>query len=368
MTNSTMFRRAVSCAERAVARLIADEVPPLPHNYEVWYTYFDGTKPALNAAIDQVLHRGGRFDCEGLEELYLAHIGGSDATERVEEISGRVAAEIAALAGAVQGSSGVAAEYTKRLVAASQRLSARPEPQEIVKLVSELIDATSVSQSKNRALEEQLAKSESELEALRQNLVEISREAITDPLTCLGNRRHFDCSLRESIESARQSGGELSLLIVDIDRFKAFNDSHGHVAGDQALKLVAKILRTVVRDADIACRYGGEEFAIILPATGLGEACRIGERLRVALQGREFVKRPTGEKLGRLSVSIGAAQLMADEAEQALIERADNCLYMAKAAGRNRLVSQADAGTALRSAIATVVAAAPPDLGEESVA
>lgn len=336
------FRRSVVCAEKAVARLIADQVPPMPHNYEVWYTYFEGANPALNGAIDSLISGGCEVDCSRLEELYDAHVADDRSGTRVEEISGRVAQEIAALANSVRETSGSARKYAGTLSSAAASLASSHEPEELVDVVRELIEATARSEEKTRSLEQQLSKSEVELKDLREDLAEISREAVEDALTQLGNRRHFDRSLKKAMACAEEKSQPLSLLFADIDRFKAFNDRHGHVAGDQVLKLVAGTLKGVVRGGDIACRYGGEEFAVILPSARLKEALEVGHRLRTAVASRDFVLRPSGEKLGRVSLSVGVAQFAPGEALQQFVQRADTCLYLAKAAGRNRLVSEVD--------------------------
>ena len=134
----------------------------------------------------------------------------------------------------------------------------------------------------------------------------------------------------------------MALMLTDIDHFKAFNDTFGHLTGDQVLRLVALAVKQNVKGQDIAARYGGEEFAVILPATTLRAALTVADHVRRAVMTKELMKRSTGEHLGRVTVSIGVAALKKGETAQSLIERADNCLYAAKRCGRNRVMCETD--------------------------
>jgi diguanylate cyclase len=175
-------------------------------------------------------------------------------------------------------------------------------------------------------------------------------ESLTDPLTGLANRRHFDEFLSSALGEAERAGKPLSLLLADVDHFKAFNDTHGHTLGDHVLRLIAAALRQNIKGQDIVARYGGEEFAVILPDTDISQAVTVAENLRRAVSANDIVKRPTGENLGRMTVSIGVATLHAGETVQALIDLADRCLYAAKNSGRNRVVSEAELDTESRPA------------------
>ncbi len=144
------------------------------------------------------------------------------------------------------------------------------------------------------------------------------------------------------MERSNRTGLPLSVLMIDVDHFKIYNDRHGHLAGDNALRGVSKILEHVRRANDVVARYGGEEFAIILPGTSLRAALTVADHVRRAVMTKELMKRSTGEHLGRVTVSIGVAVLQKGETAQSLIERADNCLYTAKRCGRNRVMCETD--------------------------
>jgi len=149
-----------------------------------------------------------------------------------------------------------------------------------------------------------------------------------DGLTGLWNRRAFDEALGREWKRAMRDGSGISLLLLDIDHFKAFNDRYGHPVGDDCLRSVASAVNGVVRSCDVAARYGGEEIALILPGTSGEDAVEVAERIRYAI-----------EKSGVVTASIGVATAAAQESPEDLLHAADAAMYKAKAAGRNRVAT-----------------------------
>jgi diguanylate cyclase (GGDEF)-like protein len=162
---------------------------------------------------------------------------------------------------------------------------------------------------------------------------ELHAQATTDALTGLPNRRQLMAQMETEVNRAGRSGRPLSLALLDVDRFKAINDSHGHPAGDAVLQAVAAELRRVTRGDDVLGRFGGEEFAVLMPDTSLAKARLAGERLRAAVS-RKTIHFPDGSS-GRVTISVGVALLAGREGCDHLISRADSALYEAKADGRN---------------------------------
>jgi diguanylate cyclase len=130
--------------------------------------------------------------------------------------------------------------------------------------------------------------------------------------------------------------------MTDVEHFKKFNDNFGHLTGDQVLRLVSMSLKQNVKGQDTAARYGGEEFAVILPNTVARSAVTVADHVRRAVMTKELMKRSTGERLGRITVSVDVATLAKGDTPQSLIERADKCLYAAKRHGRNRVICESD--------------------------
>lgn len=159
--------------------------------------------------------------------------------------------------------------------------------------------------------------------------------AVTDGLTGLFVRRYFDLRMEEELAKAHRYARPFALLLFDIDHFKKFNDTHGHQTGDMVLKQFAKLLQKSIRSADICCRYGGEEMAVILPETSIEEASLLANKLCAAVRGHVFIG-TSGQELS-VTTSIGVAQFEpAYESVQAMVEATDAALYQAKKLGRNR--------------------------------
>jgi diguanylate cyclase (GGDEF)-like protein len=160
------------------------------------------------------------------------------------------------------------------------------------------------------------------------------RLSITDSLTKAYNRQYLFQRLPDEIERARRYGDPLSLLLFDVDHFQAFNEKHSHAAGDFVLKEIVRVVQSVVRDVDGVVRYGGEEFLLLLPKTDLAGAALLAERIRTAVQSAEL---PWSSTHLKVTVSLGVAQLVHGDTDEALLRRVDDALQSAKVAGHNRV-------------------------------
>lgn len=198
--------------------------------------------------------------------------------------------------------------------------------EETMTLLGELDAVTSVL---HRTREEQAR--------LMERLAAAETASQTDPLTGIPNRRSLERILASGIDESRGHGERLSIAILDIDHFKAFNDLHGHETGDLVLRLVARTIAGALRDGDTVARFGGEEFVVVLPRADLATAAKVAERLRHTLEAREVTNRRTGAGYGKVTASFGVATLKATETAKDLLRRADDALYAAKRAGRNRV-------------------------------
>jgi diguanylate cyclase (GGDEF)-like protein len=172
---------------------------------------------------------------------------------------------------------------------------------------------------------------------LREGREELERLSVTDPLTGVANRRLLEGELEREVRRSDRHGHQFAVLMLDVDRFKTFNDSYGHPAGDAVLKRLANILKESVRDVDTVARYGGEEFTVILPEAPAAEAARVGERIRSRVEAARFSPADGVAETG-VTVSIGYA-IFPEHAKttSAILGAADEALYQSKAAGRNRV-------------------------------
>lgn len=189
--------------------------------------------------------------------------------------------------------------------------------------------------SQRKRFEDELQQARDAAEAANRQLqianAELARLASTDTLTLVWNRWHFDRAARDEIARVARYGTLVSLLLIDIDHFKAINDHYGHLAGDQVLIELCRRLQSQLRRVDVLARWGGEEFAIMLPHCAAAPAKRLAERLRALISSTPF------PAVGSVTCSIGVAQLRGAESLEAWLVRADEALYRAKAAGRNQV-------------------------------
>ncbi len=195
----------------------------------------------------------------------------------------------------------------------------------VLKTIEQLVFA-------NREMQSQLVQAEKQLQSQATQLQSLSNDALTDALTGTANRRAFDMALARQHVEYQTSGEPLSLIIMDIDKFKPFNDEYGHQVGDEILQSVAKVLQSKTDADDVLARYGGEEFAAVLPGTTLATARNVAERLRTSTENSRWTI--DNKSLG-VTLSVGVAQLLPGESIEDLIRRADEAMYASKAAGRN---------------------------------
>jgi two-component system cell cycle response regulator len=177
-------------------------------------------------------------------------------------------------------------------------------------------------------------------ERLRDNVQMSIEMAITDPLTGLHNRRYMETHVKTLVDQAAARGRPLAIMILDIDYFKSINDSWGHDTGDDVLREFAIRIKKSIRGIDLACRYGGEEFVVVMPETDMAVATMVAERLRRAIAGEPFAIQQGARSID-VTISIGIAELGRDETAARVLKRADQALYRAKRDGRNRVVPAA---------------------------
>jgi diguanylate cyclase len=184
--------------------------------------------------------------------------------------------------------------------------------EEVVRLMADtLLQGVQSMRSSGESMNAKLAGAQQEISALRESLARAMTEAERDFLTGAFNRKAFDRRINDAIHAARAEGTDLTLLMIDIDHFKRFNDSFGHLIGDEVLKIVAKTLIDTLKGMDCVARYGGEEFAVILPSTPLKGGMVVAEAIRKSIASKELKRKTTGENFGVITVSIGVAVLNA---------------------------------------------------------
>ena len=333
MLESMDLEKAHSLAKQAIRLMEEHRVPPNPENYSIWFRYASRAVGQLNRVIDVLISNKQTFDeaTNGdLVRLFLL----SDA----QKVPDTVLSVLDEARGLLSRAIADQRSHVERL----EGVSGDPEQSDpkllLDTLVGELLKATSRASS----LERSLGQTCGELEQIKIKLAQADQQARIDPLTGLANRRGLEEGLRSAQLTAMSEGQPLSIVMIDVDHFKRFNDAYGHQTGDQVLKLTATVFKGQLRDIDLSGRYGGEEMMGVLTGADLDMARGIAERIRIKVAARKLSRRSTGEDLGRITVSIGVAEFRPGEAMSALVERADRALYAAKSDGRNRTATELD--------------------------
>ena len=328
-------------SERVVAAMREHGSPAYPRAYEVWYAHLSGEMPAVSLAMSAILTgHSGRVTAADIDALYDRYIGTDRLAKHAERTSLQVLGEIDGLMGLLDRALDSSERYHDRLAAMSQDVPQPSERQKLREWIEALVMSTREEVQRKTQLETKLKESGHEIRSLREALESTRAEALTDPLTGLANRRHFEEMLLKTIDESTLRREPFALVLADIDFFKSFNDAHGHLTGDQVLRLVARTMKDKFKEKAIITRFGGEEFAVILPEADLIAGKFSAETVRQALLTRELIKRSTNENLGRITISLGVAAAIGGDTATSIVERADQALMMAKRDGRNRTVTE----------------------------
>ncbi len=331
--------QAKELADQALVRMSEFGLSPNPNNYMVWFTYYSKRDPELNEVIDAALDNGQPIDDIRCHAIYQRFFG-QDDSDKLFTTSAHIEAAVSRILDHVDQVGRNAHGYSEAISGFSDQLRENSSAEDVHEIVAGIVEETRRMEERTRELEQRLKESSEEVTELKANLVEVQNEAMTDMLTGIANRRCFDQQLQDQAAEAIEEEKPMSLLLLDIDHFKNFNDNFGHLMSDQVLKLIARSLTESVKGRDLPARFGGEEFAIVLPETPIEAACVLANQIRMLISRRNIVKKSTGEILCKVSVSIGAGQYRPGEPLDDLIRRTDTALYAAKDAGRNRVVSE----------------------------
>ncbi|TVO76713.1 GGDEF domain-containing protein [Sedimenticola selenatireducens] len=330
------YPKASEHLRQALALLSKHQIPPSPLNYRIGYDVTAGRNEKLKTELTH--HLSTKVEAtsdETLWELYTKHFIQDD--EALDELRKELRTVVTSLQDEFKRAGGDITGYTTTLNRFAGILDNESSLDRITDEVRQVIsDTRNMEQSQSR-LENQMAHVVSEMEAMRQELEQVRQESLTDGLTGIANRKAFDTTLEQTLRIAQDNNHATCLLLADIDHFKRFNDTHGHLVGDKVLRFVASTLKRCIKGKDTAARFGGEEFAIILPNTDLAGAHSAAEQIRNEISSGTLINKNRGEAYGSITISIGIAKLGKDDHPLDLIRRADQSLYLAKNRGRNRV-------------------------------
>lgn len=325
--------QAYALARNVIGEMEKAGVWPTPLNFELWLHYISDPEGPLAQEIRRLLAQSAVITDKTSEMLAAEFLPRGRLPDQIRDVGAVLDRELASVASAIAMAHKTQHDYGETLADASQCMETVDDPSSLKDLVGGLSTATNRVRRETAILEKRLEKSNKEVIRLRENLEQVRRDAMTDALTNLANRKAFDERLEAAC--AEDDGAPLSLAILDIDHFKRFNDTWGHQTGDQVLRYVSTVLSNICGKTRFAARFGGEEFAIIFPGEGAGVVMAALESIRNDVASRALRRRSTNDDLGSVTVSAGFAQRRKGETAASLLERADAALYESKRAGRN---------------------------------
>jgi len=319
--------------------MVKHEILPNPLNYTLWYSYYSKAFPTLNKELDQTIERYGTCPTEVGEALFIQHITQLDKgnEKQLESFHKAFSHMVDNLSVSLDKTAKQTTGYSQALMDNLTELGSHKVDSTITPVLTQLSENASAICNANEEFQGQLSAAQSEINSLKAELEHSKKEANTDPLTGLSNRRVLESIYHQFVEESGDSN-DLALIIMDIDKFKLFNDTHGHLLGDQILKFVGQLLRKECDEPLVPVRFGGEEFALLCPSYGIQKAQQVAENIRVKLSTITFNNKRTGDKIPPITASFGVAIKKHGDILNNVIERADQALYAAKNAGRNKVM------------------------------
>jgi diguanylate cyclase len=338
------YKTVTEIVRKIIPFLSQKGIPLTPKNYRIWFEYFRGIMPDIKETLDDMLDKRIPFTAEKNEELYVRFFERDIEKENTEKqlieitasesIRKRIEDSIVKAIKDIFLSSETVGSYNEILHRHFKNVSDVKDINEIKFIVSSLIKETSETITSNSKTHEELQKTVKELEDVKRSLNDVQIKARTDSLTGLNNRLAFDEKIKEEMERFKRYKIPCSIAMIDIDHFKKLNDTYGHTVGDKALVHVCKELVKNLRKIDFASRYGGEEFAVILPSTAINDAVIVIEKIRQEIFDTEFLIK---DKSAEITVSGGVREFHDGDTIAQVIEKADQALYLAKNSGRNQV-------------------------------
>ena len=308
---------------------------PTPELYHVWFIYYADDNPEILRVINAVKAGGEELDEETLLQLYYRYIFDRQAADFLQRGMEDFFHLIENSDDCLTTARADMRNYGELL---DQSLETLSDHAHVSPVLSELASQTKGMKTTIDTLHQRLDGYLKRVVLLQRELDETRERSYTDGLTRVSNRMHFEEQLFKLAADydSSETPDPFCVMMVDLDQFKAVNDQFGHRIGDEILVLIASMLKANIKGRDIVARYGGDEFAILLNHTSLDDAMHIAEDMRKRIAACEIKAKHSGTSYGHMTVSVGAAQYVANEGGAKLIDRADNALYRAKKDGRNR--------------------------------
>ncbi|PHS70254.1 MAG: GGDEF domain-containing protein [Methylophaga sp.] len=308
-----------------------------PANYAVWYEYVSGKNVALKESLEQHIDEHNQLTDQQSRELYERFFDREREQSALFELRQNLKHVLVEVLSYVNTGLSNSKESNSHLNKCLEKLHSDMSGEEVKDVIQEILAETRTAMSAGSMLTQRLNSAVSDMQNIKKDLEDAKRQANTDTLTKLANRKAFDGVIEKVTRDADNSGIEVCMIFCNLDYFKKINDVHGSIVGDQVLKVVAASLKDAVKGRDLVCRYGGEEFAIIILNTSLDNVKKLAENIRIEIAAKRIQRKDTRESLGAITMSFGVARYFPSEGVESFLQRADRALYMSKDKGRNRV-------------------------------
>lgn len=326
---------------KALNLMVEFEVSASPKNYHLWYTHTAKSDLNLSKMMDNMIEKEVHFNQDVNEKLYEKFFSVDKELKTIVETGATFQKELAKIVTALKETGENTSNHTKTLSEQVEKLADFEGVNELKDIIKVVMADTNKIKEQSSKLETKLEQSTYKIKNLQNNLENSRIESRTDALTNIGNRKYFEEQMKENILNLHNKGDDFCLILCDIDYFKKFNDNYGHQVGDQVLKVVAAIIKKELGTLGACARFGGEEFAVMMPKTKLKEAIRLAETIRKVISERTIKNKNTGDNFGRIAMSFGVAGTGHERCTvEEIIQKADSALYLAKSNGRNMVQSE----------------------------
>ncbi len=327
--------QAAEYLRQAVPLMVKHNIPPNPLNYALWYTYVSKRVPELNQELDKTLTTYGTCPSLVGEQMFREHMI-KDEIDSAENVQAGLIALVNNLHEHAAETVENTKDYSDVLQDSLSALKGESDQElPLESIIHTLASKTEEISVSTQRFQSRIDEAQAEIEALKAELDKTRQDARVDPLTGLFNRRVFEAELSTLLHGEAKGG--VTLVMVDVDHFKKFNDTYGHLMGDKVLQYVGKLLMETCKQPMLPVRFGGEEFAVLMPATTVNDASELANFLREKIQAIRIKQKKSGEVISSITASFGIAQNQPGETIENLVERADKALYAAKENGRNQV-------------------------------
>ncbi len=327
--------RSIEILRQALPLMSRQRASFHPLSFTLWYEHIAGLNPELTRILEARLAASVALTDDDVQRLYAQLIAARDV-KVLEELQQRLRTVLEDTAQSAATASSEAAEFDRDLQNHMSQLSEQMDAAALRKVIGELVQDAQHMHSVAFELSRKLESNTREVSSLTESLQHTQSEAQLDSLTGLKNRRGLERAIEDLLRDQAGLNGS-ALLLADIDGFKSINDTFGHVLGDKVIRSVAHVLQTSIKGRDVAARFGGDEFAVLLPQTTLAGAATLAEQIRESVARGRIHRADGRESIGEVTLSVGVAVAELGETMEGLIERADAAMYVAKSSGRNRV-------------------------------